>query len=118
LTPEMKFVLHGIGKERLTVTYQTVKDYIIQRTGPKDIQKQKRCSCGSLRNMEKINMSKHMLKRKILQETKTDDKATKQEGFDILYSKAEIDMYPKRKHQFEDSNMDDQNILSDLPTTH
>jgi hypothetical protein len=26
----MKFVPHGIGKERQTVTYQTVKDYIIQ----------------------------------------------------------------------------------------
>jgi hypothetical protein len=26
----MKFVPHGIGKDRQTVTYQTVKDYIIQ----------------------------------------------------------------------------------------
>jgi hypothetical protein len=25
-TPEMKFVPHGIGKDRQTVTYQTVKD--------------------------------------------------------------------------------------------
>jgi hypothetical protein len=29
-TPEMKFVPHGMGKERQTVTYQTVKEYIIQ----------------------------------------------------------------------------------------
>jgi hypothetical protein len=28
--PEMKFVPHGIGKERQTVTYQMVKEYIIQ----------------------------------------------------------------------------------------
>jgi hypothetical protein len=29
-TPEMKFVPHRIGKERQTVTYQMVKEYIIQ----------------------------------------------------------------------------------------
>jgi hypothetical protein len=29
-TPEMKFVPHRIGKDRQTVIYQTVKDYIIQ----------------------------------------------------------------------------------------
>jgi hypothetical protein len=29
-TPEMKFVPHGIGKDKQTVTYQMVKDYIIQ----------------------------------------------------------------------------------------
>jgi hypothetical protein len=28
--PEMKFILHRIGKERQPVTYQTAKDYIIQ----------------------------------------------------------------------------------------
>jgi hypothetical protein len=31
-----------------------------------------------------------------------DDKATEQEGYDILY-KAEIDMYTKRKHELEDN---------------
>jgi hypothetical protein len=55
----MKFVPHGIGKERQTVTYQMVKDYIVQlvqksfRNG-KDV-------ADSLRKMEKIDMtlSKH-----------------------------------------------------------
>jgi hypothetical protein len=95
----MKFVPHGIGKERQTVTYQTVKDYIIQlvqksfRNG-KDV-------ADSLRKMEKINMTKHMLIRKISQDTGT-DKVTEQEGFDMLY-KAEIDIYTKRRHEFEDN---------------
>jgi hypothetical protein len=97
--PEMKFVPHGIGKE--TVTYQTVKDCIIQlvqksfRNG-KDV-------ADSLRPMEKINMTKNMPTRRISRETGT-DKTTEQEGFDMLY-KAEIDIYTKRKDEFED-NMD------------
>jgi hypothetical protein len=93
----MKFVPHGIGKERQTVTYhQTVKDYIIQlvqkpfRNG-KDV-------ADSLRKMEKINMTKNMPTRKISQQT-GGDKATEQEGSDMLY-KAEIDIYTKRKHEF------------------
>jgi hypothetical protein len=98
-TPEMKFVPHGIGKDRQTVTYGTVKDYIIQlvqksfRNG-KDV-------ANSLRKMEKINMTKNILTRKISKETGT-DKATEQEGFDMLY-KAEIHIYTKRKHKFEDN---------------
>jgi hypothetical protein len=95
----MKFVPHGIGKERQSVTYQTVKEYIVQlvqksyRNG-KDV-------ADSLRKMEKIDMSKNMLARKISQETGV-DKTTEQEGFDMLY-KAEIDIYTKRKHEFEDN---------------
>jgi predicted 3-demethylubiquinone-9 3-methyltransferase (glyoxalase superfamily) len=52
----MKFVPHGIGKDKQTVTYQTVKDYIIQlvqksfRNG-KDV-------ADSLRKMQKIDIDK------------------------------------------------------------
>jgi hypothetical protein len=98
-TPEMKFVPHGIGKDRQTVTYQTVKDYIIQlvqksfRNG-KDV-------ADSLRKMQKIDMTKNMPTRKISRATGT-DKDLEQEGFDMLY-KAEIDIYTKRKHEFEDN---------------
>jgi hypothetical protein len=56
---EMKFVLHGIGKDtRQTAAYQTFKEYIIQlvqksfRNG-KDV-------ADSLRKMEKKNMLKNM----------------------------------------------------------
>jgi hypothetical protein len=82
-TPEMKFVPHGIGKDRQTLTYQTVKDYIIQlvqksfRNG-KDV-------ADSLRKMEKINMTKNMPARKTSKETGT-DKAPEQEGFEMLYN--------------------------------
>jgi hypothetical protein len=98
-TPEMKFVPHGIWKDRQTITYQTVKDYIIQlvqksfRNG-KDV-------ADSLRNMQKIDMTKNMPTRKISRATGT-DKDLEQEGFDTLY-KAEIDIYTKRKHEFEDN---------------
>jgi hypothetical protein len=94
-SPEMTFVPHGIGKDRQTVTYQTVKDYIIQlvqksfRNG-KDV-------ADSLRKMQKIDMTKNMPVRKLSRATGT-DKAMEQEGYDMLY-KAEINIYTKRKHE-------------------
>jgi hypothetical protein len=40
--------------------------------------------------------------RRISGATNADDRATEQEGYNILY-KAEIDMYTKRKHKLEDN---------------
>jgi hypothetical protein len=97
----MKFIPHGIGKEvRQTATYQTVKDYIIQlvqksfRNG-KDV-------ADSIRKMERINITSKIPVRRLLRASNVDDKATEQEGYDILY-KAEIDMYTTRKHELEDN---------------
>jgi hypothetical protein len=99
--PEMKFLPHGIGKEVWqTATYQTVKDYIIQlvqkslRNG-KDV-------ADSIRKMENIDMRTKIPVRKISGASKADERATEQEGYDILY-KAEIDMNTKRKHELEDN---------------
>jgi hypothetical protein len=99
--PEMKFIPHGIGKEvRQTATYQTVKDYILQlvqksfRNG-KDV-------ADSIRKMDRINMTSKIPIRRLSGATNADDRATEQEGYDILY-KAEIDMYTKRKHELEDN---------------
>jgi hypothetical protein len=95
----MKFVPHQIGKDRQTVTYQTVKDYIIQlvqksfRNG-KDV-------ADSIRKMQKIDMTKNMPTRKLSRATGT-DKAMEQEGYNMLY-KTEIKIYTKRKHEFEDN---------------
>jgi hypothetical protein len=82
----MKFILHGIGKEvRQTATYQTVKSYIIKfvqksfRNG-KDV-------ADSIRKMEKIDMMTEIPVRKISGVLKADDKATEQEGYDILYTR-------------------------------
>jgi hypothetical protein len=99
---EMKFILHRIGKEVWqAATYQTIQDYIIQlvqksfRNG-KDV-------ADSKRKMEKIDMTTTKIPvRKISGASAADDKATEQEGYDILY-KAEIDMYTKRKHELEDN---------------
>jgi hypothetical protein len=52
--------------------------------------------------MEKTDMTTKIPVRKISGVSKADDKATEQEGYDILY-KAEIDMYTKRKHELEDT---------------
>jgi hypothetical protein len=87
-----------------------VKEYIIQlvqksfRNG-KDV-------ADSLRKMQKIDMTKNMPRRKISRATGT-DKDLEQEGFNMLY-KAEIDIYTKRKHEFEDNEQD---VFPDLPTT-
>jgi hypothetical protein len=98
---EMKFLPHKIGKEvRQTATYQTVKVYIIQLV-------QKLCRNGkdvadSIRKVEKMDMTTNLPIRRISRTSGADEKATEQEGFDILY-KAEIDMYTKRKHKLEDN---------------
>jgi hypothetical protein len=91
---EMKFILQ-------TATFQTVRVYIIQlvqksfRNG-KDV-------ADSIQKMEKINMTTKIPLRKISGASVADDKATEQEGYDILY-KAKIDMYTKRKHELEDNS--------------
>jgi hypothetical protein len=55
----------------------------------------------SIRKMKRINMTTKIPVRKISGVSKADDKATEQEGYDILY-KTEIDMYTKRKHNLEE----------------
>jgi hypothetical protein len=66
----MKFVPHGIGKERQRVTYQTVKEYIIQLV--QKTYKKGKDVANSLRKMEKTNMTKNMPTRKLSQETWAD----------------------------------------------
>jgi hypothetical protein len=99
--PETKCIPHGIGKEVWqTATVQTVKDYIIQlvqksfRNG-KDV-------ADSTRKMERINMMTKIPIRRLMRASDADDRATEQEGYDILY-KAEIDMHTKRKHELEEN---------------
>jgi hypothetical protein len=99
--PEMKFIPHGIGKKvRQTATYQTVKDYIIQlvqksfRNG-KDV-------ADSIRKMDRVDVTSKIPIRRLSGATNAHDRATEQEGYDILY-KAEIDRYTKRKHELEDN---------------
>jgi hypothetical protein len=101
LIASSKAIPHGIGKEvQQTATYQTVKDYIIQL-----VQKSFRNGidvADSIRKMDRIDMTSKIPIRRISGATNADDRATEQEGYDILY-KAEIDMYTKRKHKLEDN---------------
>jgi hypothetical protein len=65
----MKFILHGIGKEvRQTATYQTVKDYIIQKSfrNRKDV-------IDSIRKMERIDMTTKIPVRKLSRASYADD---------------------------------------------
>jgi hypothetical protein len=62
--------------------------------------------------MEKMDMAEKVPVRRISSQTKAEDKAIKQEGYDILY-KAEIDMYTKAQAR----RQHEQNIFSDLPAT-
>jgi hypothetical protein len=99
--PEMKFILHGIGKEVWqTATYQTVKDYIIQLV--KKSFRNGHDVADSIRKMDRIDMTSKEPIRRISVATNADNRVTEQEGYDILY-KAEIDMYTKRKHKLEDN---------------
>jgi hypothetical protein len=56
----------------------------------------------SKRKMDRINMTSKIPVRKLSRAMDADDRATEQEGYDILY-KAEIDMYMKRRDKLEDN---------------
>jgi hypothetical protein len=76
-----------------------VKEYIIQLV--QKTYKNGKDVADSLREMEKIDMTKNMPTRKLSQETGT-NKIMEQEGFNMFF-KAEIDIYSKRKHEFDDN---------------
>jgi hypothetical protein len=52
--------------------------------------------------MDRIDMTSKIPIRRLSGVTNADDRATEQEGYDILYE-AEIDMYTKRKHKLGDN---------------
>jgi hypothetical protein len=57
---------------------------------------------NSIRKMEGMDMTLKIPIRRLLGATNADNRATEQEGYDILY-KAEINMYTKRKYKLEDN---------------
>ena len=94
----MKFYPHGIGRERQTVTYDTVKDHLVQ-TVQKNF-KHRQDIAISLRALLKKDLTKLMPVR--LDSTASDDASRKQEqqGIDIVYQ-AELERYLDRKDQLE-----------------
>jgi hypothetical protein len=80
---EMKFILHGIEKEVWqTATYQTVKDYIIQKSfrNGKDVAdlRNGKDVADSIRKMERIDMTTKIPVRRLLRASDADDRATEQ----------------------------------------
>ncbi len=79
----MKFFPHGIGRERRTVTYQTVKEHIVQYV-------QKTYKCGqdiavSLRDLQKKDLTPNAPMRGISSETDANANTREQAGMDIIY---------------------------------
>ena len=94
----MKFFPHGIGRERQTVTYETVKEHIVQYV-------QKTYKCGqdiavSLRDLQMKDLTPNMPVRGASIATDTNANTREQAGMDILYQ-AELERYLDRKDTLE-----------------
>jgi hypothetical protein len=94
----MKFFPHGIGRDRQTVTYDTVKDHIVQFV-------QKTYENGqdiaiSLRDLNKKDLSALLPSRGQASSTNAAIQANEQAGMDILYQ-AELERYLDRKATLE-----------------
>ena len=94
----MKFTPHGIGRDKQTVTYDTVKDHIVQTV-------QKNYKHGldvaqSLRNEELVKIEEAEPKRKLSQKTSQVEKDLDQTGLDIMYQE-ELKRYLERKEDLE-----------------
>ena len=81
--PEMKFYPHGMGRERQTVTYDTVKDHIIQQV--QKTYKNGHDVATSLRDLTKLDLDKEKPKRRISGNTEDEKKKIEQDGHDIMY---------------------------------
>ena len=97
---DYKFMPHSAGKQTQSMTYDTVKDHVVQviqrtyRRG-QDIAK-------ALREMEKLDLSPEVPSRAMSTETDEDIRRVQQEGLDILY-KAEVQQYMERKCILEEN---------------
>ena len=94
----MKFFPHGIGRERQTVTYETVKEHIVQYV-------QKTYKCGqdiavSLRDLQKKDLTPNAPVRGTSSEQDTNANSREQAGMDIMYQ-AELEQYLDTKDTLE-----------------
>ncbi len=94
----MKFYPHGIGRDRQAVTYDTVKDHIVQY-----VQKTYRNgqdAAVSIRNLAVINLTPHEPSRGTATTADAAEHLKQQAGMDILYQ-AELKRYLDRKDTLE-----------------
>ncbi len=94
----MKFYPHGIGRDRQAVTYDTVKDHIVQQI-------QKNYKNGqdagvSIRDLVVKDLTPYAPTRGTAADTDAADNVKQQAGMDILYQ-AELERYLERKDTLE-----------------
>jgi hypothetical protein len=92
--PEIKFFPHGIGRERQAVSYDTVKDHIVQY-----VQKTYRNgqdAAVSIKNLEVIDLTSHEPSRGSSTRIDNAENLKQQAGMDIMYQ-AELERYLERK---------------------
>jgi hypothetical protein len=98
----MKFYPDGIGRDRQAVTYDTVKDHIVQY-----VQKSHRNgqdAAVSIRNLVVINLTPHEPSRGTAAATDPAVNLKQQAGMDILYQ-AELKRYLDRKDTLLEKNL-------------
>ena len=96
--PEIKFFPHGIGRERQAVSYDTVKDHIVQY-----VQKTYRNgqdAAVSIRNLAVMDLTPHEPTRGISRNVDATANLKAQAGKDILYQ-AKLERYLERKDTLE-----------------
>ena len=94
----MKFFPHGIGRERQAVSYNTVKDHIIQYV--QKTYKNGQDTAVSLRDSKKKDLTSLRPIRGSADATGTTENQQEQKGMDILYQ-AELERYLERKDTLE-----------------
>jgi hypothetical protein len=96
--PEMKFFPHGIGRERQTVTYDTVKDHIVQYV--QKTYKNGQDAAVSIRDLKKKELTPLQPIRGTAVATDATENQQEQKGMDIMYQ-AELERYLDRKDTLE-----------------
>ena len=96
----MKFTPHGIGRDKQTVTFDTVKDHIVQ-TVQKNY-KHGQDIAKSLRDKARINLAPVTPKRTLSTSTDPVMKSLEQTGHDIMYQE-ELKRYLERKDDLEEN---------------
>ncbi len=92
---EMKFFSHGIGRERQTVSYDTVKDYIVQVI--QKTYKNGQDTAVSIWDLKKKDLNPSQPTRGVATASDTAETLQQQKGMDTIYQ-AELERYLDRKY--------------------
>ena len=96
----MKFTPHGIGRDRQTVTFDTVKDHIVHMV--QKSYKHGQDVAKSLRDEQKLDVSLWKPIREVSQDTDEGERNLEQIGNDIIYQE-ETKRYLDRKGDLEEN---------------